>query len=425
MIRNEALVAQIDENGVGEFSLGDFAGVDSERAETAARRPAENLARGNGLGVARNFRQQRRELHFLAHVEIVVRRRAVRAERDAAAGARKRLPAENPRSELHVRGGIVNERHAALPQQGDFFVVEPDAVRGDDVPAEHAERIQPPHGGKPVRGDAVVDFLLRLGKMNVQPQTAFPRDVRAAPPQLFAHGVNRVRGDGETDASAPVRVPAEGERRKLREHFFPALVFHRVDERHGDFRAHSEFPRGARGFPVHEIHVVEERRSRTDHFQRGKPRTAVNVLGDQRILRRQNVFEKPVEQRHVVGVTAQQRHRRVRVRVAERRQNGEVFPVDDFRVRRSRGKAYRGSDFPEAVPGDQDVGLGSVQKHVFEKHSLHGVAEKKKRKVTIPAGNFQPPRSRRREARSGRRVPFSAAREHGGPRGKIFGTRGA
>ena len=111
-------------------------------------------------------------------------------------------------AEQHVAAGIVRHRGAVVGEACDVVVVEPDAVRGDEIGPEQAQVLQ-------VRGRRLAVFLqaddhLRLGFLHVRVQAdaEFARQLGAAAHEFVAAMVRdgrRDRGPDQLAIEAPVR----------------------------------------------------------------------------------------------------------------------------------------------------------------------------------------------------------------------------
>jgi hypothetical protein len=145
--------------------------------------------------------------------------------------------------------------------------------------------------------------------------------------------VDRVRGERRAHR-APARLldlveraPCLGEqlRRLVR-----VLV---VDQRRADHRAEPGVLHRPRGRCMLPVHVPEPDRPRASHLQARKPRAPVDVLALEPVLGGPDVLLEPLHQRQVVGVAPEQRHRRMRVRVDQPRDQRQPGGVDHLVAR--------------------------------------------------------------------------------------------
>ena len=84
-------------------------------------------------------------------------------------------------SEAHVAAGVVRDRGAAVAEPFHVVIVEPDAVRDDEIGAEDAELVEMRSQGLAVELDAGKRLHLRLGDMAVQPDTKITGERGAIP----------------------------------------------------------------------------------------------------------------------------------------------------------------------------------------------------------------------------------------------------
>ena len=116
------------------------------------------------------------------------------------------------------------------------------------------------------------------------------------------------------------------------------------------------------------VHIAEKNGAGADHLQNRQPGSAVHILFGQLRLGGPDVVVKPGEQFHIVGIAAQQRHRRMGVRIVKGR-NQRLAPARvDHPVRRFGDLR---SDPFETVALDQHIGGFSVQNHIFQQQRTH------------------------------------------------------
>ena len=119
------------------------------------------------------------DAHRLVHVLVVAAGGPVGADADIELALQHGPDRGDAVAEQHVAAGIVRHRCAVVGEALDVVVVEPDAVRGDEVGPEQAEVLQ-------VRGRRLAVFLeaddhLRLGFLHVgvQADAEFARQLGA------------------------------------------------------------------------------------------------------------------------------------------------------------------------------------------------------------------------------------------------------
>ena len=87
----------------------------------------------------KRFLNECRKAHFLEHVERVVARCSVGTEGHRDAAREEIGDPGDPGAELEVRSGTVEHLCAPLPEESDFILADPDAMRQTGVGPEDAE----------------------------------------------------------------------------------------------------------------------------------------------------------------------------------------------------------------------------------------------------------------------------------------------
>jgi len=236
---------------------------------------------------------------------------------------------------------------------------------------ENGLRPEQPHLVEPgdrrhaVRLDAFADLARRLAGVDVNPVPVFR--IRRDPPQhRLGDGVDRVR---PVDHLNPPGIPAVPLQQRgvvmtvALKHFTVGPGDVQQPER-GAQTGLFDRPRRIGLVPVH---VAEEHRAAANHFERRQPGADVDVVPGQLRFRRPDVIVEPTEKLHVVGIAAQQGHRRMGVGVVKGRHDrlaGAVHHLCAFRL-------DAGRDSFEAVAFDQDISTLAVELHVADQNRIH------------------------------------------------------
>ena len=102
------------------------------------------------------------------------------------------------------------------------------------------------------------------------------------------------------------------------------------------------------------VHIGKEHRPRLDHFQYRKTAANFDIVTGELRFEGPDVLIEPAAQFHIVRITAQERHRRMRMAVVKSGQNGKGGTVHDFgifNILRGKITAYLG----KAPPINQDI----------------------------------------------------------------------
>ena len=375
------------EQEVGRFADRERSGAEQRRAGAGRHFPRLGGADrgGVGAGVALG---EREHLEVGEQVERVVGAGPVGAEADRDAGlSRLRVGEDAPHGELHVGDRIGDDGAAARGDQLQLLAVEPDAVGENRALAEQPEPVEVGGGADAVGGDAVAHLLLGLGEVDVDRQPALGGDLRGPAQQRLAGDVDRVRGERRPDPERlELLLQAEVlDRRRLD----LGDLLAEPEERPADRRPQARVADRARGRLRVPVHVPEVARPGADHLDAGEPRAPVDVLGLELRLDRPDLLLQPAHQRQVAAVAAEERHRRVRVPVDERRDQGGAGGGDQLvaglgpahlRAERDDPAALAAQADPLALERGFEDGEARRGAHCqLRQQRLEGVAEARRR----------------------------------------------
>ena len=185
---------------------------------------ASALRAGTAVGIAADtLGQQRRQPHFLEHVEIVVRRGAVGADADvepelqhAARRARCRRRASGCSSDC-------GRRPRRILQRPHLAVVHVHAVRGKHLGAEQSLLLDPRDHRHAVHPPRVFDLLSSVSdEVGVQRHVELRRELGAGAQDLRRAGVRRVRRrDRARSAGGPPALDEVARARETRLRSWP------------------------------------------------------------------------------------------------------------------------------------------------------------------------------------------------------------
>ena len=178
------------------------------------------------------------------------------------------------------------------------------------------EPVQPRQRRLAVAGAAFRHFVRRLGDVRLDRQVELARVHDDPLERRVADGVRRVRREREREPRLVLQRIADGESRLQVAVGIGGVRRREIEHRQPQHRAHPELDERRPGGVRIEIHVVAAGDAALQHLGGGEP----HAVGDERRrhearLARPDVPFEPDLQRHVVGDAAEQRHRRVRVRV--------------------------------------------------------------------------------------------------------------
>ena len=284
------------------------------------------------------------QVHILHDVQIVVGRRAVRAERDIDAALEHLRHVRIARGQLEVARRAARDRHAVSFQNIEILVLEPDAVRRRRRRIKDAVLLHVRRRGQAVAAFALLVLGLRLGQMDLDARTGLTGVLRDRLDDLRVGGILAV--DAQiTDQTAVVRaVPLAAQAHVVavgRQVGVVAVVEHgqaaaqiALDAALEDGRDHAA---------EEKVHIRERRRAAREHLRDGEQRAVVGGLVVDLILEREYLLPEPALERQILRVAAQQRHGRMAVDVVEGGHEQAVAAVIALaEVLLRRGRAYVG-----------------------------------------------------------------------------------
>ena len=199
----------------------------------------------------------------------------------------------------------------------------------------------------------ILDFVGRLSEVD-QDGCAFP--VRQRPhgfERRRVERVHRMRGDRRHDQLIARKSIEEGLRASKPLRGRPGIGDGKPDDRLPEHAAEPRLFCGAGDLLLEVVHVRVGRCPRLDHFERGEPRSRPHELRRDRLcLGRENVLLEPGHQREVVGETAVQDHRGVRMRVDQTGHDHLTGGVKGFPGVVPGGNGLRRVHGHDVAPGD-------------------------------------------------------------------------
>ena len=125
---------------------------------------------GYDIGAAvKALGQQGAKVHFLEHIEVVVRGDGVRTDGDVHAVLQELIGIAHAAAELQVAGRVGRHRHALFAEDLDILVLRPDTVRRRGRHAEHPAGVEQRGGRHPAMAlFAFLVLLFGLGQMDVR-----------------------------------------------------------------------------------------------------------------------------------------------------------------------------------------------------------------------------------------------------------------
>ena len=354
--------------------------VQRARAQPGGHR--HGLRRGQDGGiVAGVLRHQRRQPHLLEHVQVVVGRRAVGADADVNPGLEHVAHRRDPRSQLEVRGRVVNHAGVVALQDSDLAFVHMNAMRGHDLDVEDAVLFDVGDDRRAVFHPAVAHLQGGLGQVDLQGRIELSRQVRAGAQDLRGAGERRMRRDRRHDQR--MTLPGLQERAGHLQRLLERRGVRRGELEHGlaQHPAQPRLGRGAGHAVLEVVHVGETGDAGADHLGAGQLGAQVHEFGGNELaLHRHHIAEQPHVQAQVVSQAAQQGHRRVAVRVDQPRHQHLAAAVDDLGCRELAAQLRFGPDRGDVIAlhrdragfvlgqrrvHGQDDGVGEEQRGVF------------------------------------------------------------
>ena len=108
--------------------------IKTQSGGAAACGQPQRGAGGDLGGVERvHFVELGRRRHLPEHVEVVVAGRAIRSQPDGQPGGQHLRDGRDAAAQFHIAFRAVHHAHLMFGQQADFFFVQPDAMRGDNL----------------------------------------------------------------------------------------------------------------------------------------------------------------------------------------------------------------------------------------------------------------------------------------------------
>jgi len=140
--RGEVGRVEVDDGDVCRRARLDPTAGKPQRVGASRRRQLDGRRGGHRARVVgRDLSDHRRVAHLVEEVEVVVRGRAVGAERDGDARLPQACDRGHPAREFHVRGRTVDDRGVGVGEQVDLRVVDVNTVCEKGVRTERAELV--------------------------------------------------------------------------------------------------------------------------------------------------------------------------------------------------------------------------------------------------------------------------------------------
>ena len=252
-----------------------------ERGGAAARGEVQRGLRRELERVAPlHFLQERGEMHVAEEVLRVVGRGAVRADGHGDAAREHLRDRGDAGGQLHVGGGVVDDRAAARRDDVEVGVVRVHHVEERRVVPQDAQRAAVLGRAQPVRGEARLGFADGLGEVEAEAEAEFVGQRAAAPEQAGVRGVDGVGRDGAADAR--MVLPLAGvaadavEVRRLVGGGESGVELRDVFAQDG---AQARFVDGGEDGVLEHVHVEERGAAGTEEFGAGEERRRADDLG--------------------------------------------------------------------------------------------------------------------------------------------------
>lgn len=247
--------------------------------------------------------------------------------------------------EFRIRARAAHGPQPAVAEDGLVLVEQVDAVVSAAAVVEQSETVEVRRRRRAVALDAARHLARTLAVVREHGRFVLVRDGRDLTQQALAARVLGVEAEDTADEPALVVVLVH----------LPQAVGRVVEvvdaaAQHGA-EAHVA-ARGGVGLRKH-VHVEIRGDARRKVLEDGELREVVHVVRRQLCLHREHLLVQPVEQRQVVRIAAQKRHRRVCVRVLEAGHH-EIAREVDLAVKRARVLARR-ADVLDAVVLDPQL----------------------------------------------------------------------
>ena len=178
--------------------------------------------------------------------------------------------------------------------------------------------------------EATVDLVERLIHVHVDFRAALRRRLRDLLQIIERAGVDGMRSEHNRHSSVRLPMPFVEQRRPRVQ---SSVAVEYPDQSLTQHAAHAALVNDLRDL-LHawSVHVGERCRPRADHLDRRQRRAPINIGALHLRLDWPDMIIEPIHQRKVVGITPQQRHRRMGVRIDQSRRRKFVPTVNDRRV---------------------------------------------------------------------------------------------
>ena len=360
MTRREMRLVEIHQHNIG--MLPDFQTADlfaqAQAARAANRRHFEGLTRGNLRRIARDaFDEQGSQAHFFPHIEVVVGSRAIGRDAGFDAAFDESVQRRKARSQFQIGSRVVRDAQSSTRYDLQIALIQMNAMRAQKRPFQRAHLMQRLNRRRAPQRFHVAQFAFGFLQMRVKQATDFARRIEHFLPMIARASVKRVRRERRRKQPAKLRVLDLASARESNR-VGDALFWLRQDSQKNaaDNRAHLAFCKSARALVVGKIHVGARCRAAAQHFRARQKCPVVNIVGRKIGFQRPDFLLQPRFERHIVGVTAQKRHRGVRVRVDQSGQRHQMIAADGF-VGLKRRSSTRSAHINDAIVFDMYRGV--------------------------------------------------------------------
>ncbi len=260
------------------FERSDFL-VEVQGARPTDRRHLDHLPCGKRTRVhARNFLQFCRDVHFLKQVLVVVARGAVGRQADRHARGEHFHDGHYARGQLHIARRIVDCSDDKANQRRDIRRVHPNAMRADNVRAQHADALKIGHRRSAMLRAAQFAFERGFGQVGQDRDSITSRKSRSGL-QVFRR--ERIDGMGRHSRSNErIIFPTVDVLLRVRQGRGRRLMIRRgeIDDRLAQHAAHAGFFCYARDYVLEVVHVGVGRNAAAQHFEHAKTRAPKDEL---------------------------------------------------------------------------------------------------------------------------------------------------
>ena len=314
----EMRAAEVQHHEVGAPPHRDRAELLFQAQGARASRGGElqHLARGQDIRAVARLLDQRGEAHLREHVEAVVARRPVRAQRHPAPGLEHLRDSRYPAPQLEIRRGTVHDVRALRREPRDLVLVHPDAMRHGRPGARDPHRVEVGDLLEPRGAEHRLPLDDRLRGVGVELRTVTLCEIARRAQQRARAARHEAGSEAPPQPSARRPVPAPCQALRFRE---------RRIRRFGELewgalrvRVHQTLPRRRpnaapvqclerRAGVVHGFHVEDRRRATEQQLGRAEQGGPVHRLLGVRRLERPDTPRQPVLEPQVVPEAAEQR----------------------------------------------------------------------------------------------------------------------